>query len=84
MKGVMKIENDSYINLGVHAKFWNISCVHARKVACSVHAPMSLYSYLPLFRGPVGGQNEKLAASEGPIRYILFNIIEGTFKGDLQ
>ena len=55
LKGVVKIGNDSYINLGVHANFRNISCVHACKVACSVHAPMSFYSYLPLFRGPVGG-----------------------------
>ena len=55
LKGVVKIGNDSYMNLGVHANFRNISCVHVCKVACSVHAPMSFYSYLPLFRGPVGG-----------------------------
>jgi len=42
LRGVMKIGNDHYIELGMHANFQNISCVHASTVACSVHAPMSI------------------------------------------
>ena len=34
--------NASYVNLGIHANFHNISCVHACTVACSVHAQLEL------------------------------------------
>ena len=34
----MEIGNDHYANLGMHANFQNILCVHACTVAFSVHA----------------------------------------------